>query len=536
MNQNNDLANAISYSEFWSQILKYKNYSVEKVNRYLRPKHRSSTIFPVYLKDKSKCYIGWLTYWVKKHGNKVAIRTTARNIDGQKVGVRWQPIVNFETNILSARDFEYFNFQDFGFCGTIEVEVFTEYLPKFTFPAMSLFYKNEISSAVVHSCIRFYNKDEVVNDYAIKFPQTGFDVSLGEKKKNYICFMGDSKTKYFLKLTLEFLKKKFVREVTLINSCRGKLHIIYIEEVFNCDNISSLAKVKINHNLDVFPRFYVGTLRDGFVPTLTHTFFDTSPTEIKGRASEVLLRVNNINKEKYYDSSFIVPIFPIQEFDISLRTYSQNLIFLGSIEIKVFNLQGNLLFLKKLMDRDQKVWNSTYTFKISRLLSELNLDNKKKYSIFFGFDSVKKSFPKRFKMGLNLNKKSTNEKIGTNICFAPSVQYETIFDKPFTRRWFPIGGDSNYVGTLHLTSLEKKPILKKISIHIEFINFNGKKLVKKILLNPYSSLFIDISEDRKLSEFFGKEIGWCFVNCNYYMLDAYFFSTNGEQISGDHAF
>ena len=51
-----------------------------------------------------------------------------------------------------------------------------------------MIYKNEHSCSVVHSCMRTYNSQEKINDYALNFPQTGFDISVDVKDKNYLVF------------------------------------------------------------------------------------------------------------------------------------------------------------------------------------------------------------------------------------------------------------------------------------------------------------------------------------------------------------
>ena len=77
-----------------------------------------------------------------------------------------------------------------GFCGSVEVEVFSKDPPLYSFPALTVSYEGIDSCSVVHSCIRTYNSGEVVNDHAITFPQTGFDVVLCKNNKNFVCFFG----------------------------------------------------------------------------------------------------------------------------------------------------------------------------------------------------------------------------------------------------------------------------------------------------------------------------------------------------------
>ena len=108
--------------------------------------------------------------------------------------------------------------------------------------------------------------------------------------------------------------------------------------------------------------------------------------------------------------------------------------------------------------------------------------------------------------------------------------------KPFVRRWFPLGGKKNIIATIHVTSFTKsKSITPKLLI-MEFVNYYGKKLIKKIEALDNSTVILNILKDDDLKKFFRDKIGWCFVTCNNFVLDGYFFSNKGDQLGGDHVF
>jgi hypothetical protein len=67
---------------FWSDMNPFVDLDVNRVNKYFDPRCRSSTIFPVYKVDGGRCHLSFLTYWLKKHDSKVAIRLTARDVLG----------------------------------------------------------------------------------------------------------------------------------------------------------------------------------------------------------------------------------------------------------------------------------------------------------------------------------------------------------------------------------------------------------------------------------------------------------------------
>ena len=105
-----------------------------------------------------------------------------------------------------------------------------------------------------------------------------------------------------------------------------------------------------------------------------------------------------------------------------------------------------------------------------------------------------------------------------------------------TRRWFPIGGASKIIGTIHFTDFEKKPELKYTQFSIEFISTDGDNFVRNVTLSSNQSILIDPCQDLELALFLNGEIGWCFVTASTYCIDAYYFTTEHAQIGGDHAF
>ena len=377
--------------------------------------------------------------------------------------------------------------------------------------------------------------NETDADYAIDFPQTGFDVVFEDNKLNYISFMGGDKSNYIISFSLKLHDKIITKNLEISNKRYAQLHLIILEGLFEIKNQKLTTHIDIRHDLDVFPRFYVGIIQENNVPTLTHTFFNTSETNItKKNINHVSLRATNVDNLKFFDSAFFVPVFNFRKFNTSLRTYGQNLEFNGNITLRIYTNDGNLIHQKILNDNESSNFNKSYLFNISQECEVLNLSPDTNYFIFLGFNGLKTSFPKRFKMGLNVNKKKVN--LGTNICFGPLVQADKTLDKPLTRRWFPVGGASNIIGTIHLTDFEKNPGLKSTKISIEFINTNGENLIRETALSPNQSILIDSSNDLELASFLNGKVGWCYVTASSYWIDAYYFITEHDQIGGDHAF
>jgi len=464
------------------------------------------------------------------------MRLTARSTEGDTLETAWVPVTRLASCIFDVRDFECFSEQEAGFCGSVEVEVFSEHKPLYNFPAISIFYEDSNSSSVVHSCIRTYNIDENVNDYAIGFPQTGFDVNFGEARTNYFCFIGGGQTNYKLNLTLETESNTSESALVVDNLRYGQLHVFFVEDLFKSLPGSGRGKLSIGHDLDVFPRFYAGTVAGDNVPMLTHSFFDTSYKYVlETESNAALFRGKNVDPDLYYDSAFMVPVLPNEDYRTEIRFYGQNLEFEGKIDLKVYTLSGEKVGSETLVGECQKRWLGLGGYSVSELIDELGLDDSMTYGLFVGFESEGSTFPKRFKLGLNVSKR-LGSPLGTNICFAPLVQGELTLNKPYSRRWFPVGGKKNYIGSLHFTKFSKEISQACNHVTLEFRNTKGEALIRDADARGNATLIIDVEKDQELQGFLSEDVGWCFASADSYLVDSYFLSTNAEQIGGDHAF
>ena len=369
-------------------------------------------------------------------------------------------------------------------------------------------------------------------------PQTGFDVDFHKKNLNYICFFGGYKKNYHLSIELLENDVLKVYNLKLENNIYGKSHIIYLEDVISNDDkkLFDNPKCSISHDLDdVFPRFYVGIINSRFIPTLTHTFFDTSnKVNLIKNKQEERFRVKNTNPFKYLDSSFSIPIFPINKFSTSLKSYAQNLEIKGNAFISVYSLNGQTLFNRKLSELELNDLSNIGDFDLIKIIKEANLLISSPYSLKLSFVNEEVPFPKRFKLGLNVKRNAVRR--GSNICFAPKVITESSLSKPFNRRWFPLGGTQKFIGTIHNTSFLRNEIYKKTNYKLEFINHEGEIFNKEFDLNQNESIFLDPSNDQELTKFLGNKGGWCMTKANTFFFDAYYFSMSNQLIGGDHAY
>ena len=525
-----------SYEDFWENLKGVKNEDLKNFDCYLLSKNRSSTIFPVFKASESKVYLEFLTYWLKKHGNYVVIKFSLRCIRGHILNYDYMSVTNYKS--VSYDVDRFFKNEENGFCGSVEVEVFSKSIPVYTFPAISLHFDHPHSSSVIHSCVRTYNENERPNDYAICFPQTGFDISLSTIDKNYICFFGGYQKTYKINLILEESNLTKDVSIQLDNQISGKMHLLYIEDLFSEIDLKKFTKPKVTiiHNLnDVFPRFYVGVISGGNIPTLTHTFFDTSEAILKANnVNPLKSRVDNKTHEINYDSSFIIPIFPTDMFKTSLKSYSQNLTFFGRTDLIIYSEEGQMLSSRSLKVKELEALCQMSEFDVSNELISPKILGINNYSMFFGFVDKKIPFPKRFKLGLNIKKRDSY--LGTNICFTSFAFYENSMNKPMSQKWFPLGGRNNFIASVHNTDLLINKSSEAVEFSFEFVNSCGVTLERRTMLKSNASIYFDIELDSELHSFFDNKVGWCLVKAKTYLVDAYYFSSKGRQIGGDHAY
>ena len=124
------MTDKIGYEQFWENLDSFNDFPLQGVEEFLRLENRSSTIFPVFKSSSITTYVEFLSYWLKKHGNNVIIRLTLRSIDGEQLDKRYKIVTKYKSYQLKVSD--YFSNSKDGFCGSVEIEVFSKNKPLFT--------------------------------------------------------------------------------------------------------------------------------------------------------------------------------------------------------------------------------------------------------------------------------------------------------------------------------------------------------------------------------------------------------------------
>ncbi|MEX6505913.1 hypothetical protein [Jiella sp. M17.18] len=509
-------------------------------------RNRASTIFPIFVRADTDCCLSFLSYWAWKHGTRVIIQLTLRRSDGFELGVRSFPVSDVRAHDLDIGaifEIDSFGLPE-GFSAALEVEVFSERAPLYTYPAMTLFYRSKNGLSAVHSCARTYNAGEKVADYAIGVPQTGFDVVFAEETANYVAFPLGHAGRYNLTLHLDRADGRvFTAALPPAQGGYGALNVILIEELFDAEATApGLAKIRIAHDLrDVYPRFYCGQVSRDAVPTLTHSFFDTSDRILAELdVAEEAVTAQNRSSGDLFDGAFAIPLIDPADYRTELVSYGSNKSFDGEIVVRLYGPEGRLLASRTMASRrggdgrHAAPLQGHQFLDVARLFDAELLEGGNAASVFFGFRTPDSSFPKRFKLGLNIRNKASA--LGTNICFAPHVLGPKTLEKPFNRRWMPVGGPQAILAWFSNTSLALAPDTADRTVRITVIDAAGERLGREVALRPNGWLALDPRKDAELADFLGGETGWATIEAQSYMSDAFYVSTAGTLIGGDHAF
>ena len=495
---------------------------------------RASVIFPMFFSPDNKNKIIFLNYWKMKNNLRDAVLLASlRNNQGKLIDQITRKIANepFSSEIDLERDFSNSidKINSSGFNASLEVELFFKEKAIFNYPALILNYENDHDSSYIHACLRLFNEDEFTSKENLIKKQTGFDVFLNKKLRNYIIFVCGDQSNYEFSITLETSNKKYTKCIQLVGKKKYELVEFNIDDIFyGLDLADDQIKVSIDHNIsDIYPRFYVGNYSKLSNPTTTHTFYDE-------RSVNAERKINN-KQDDVHDASFSFPILDPNLYDNSLSSYASNDIWSGKAKFQLLNFSGALLFSKTYEANDDFSLFNISRVDINSLVNHAGLDLNSRIICKVSFDCDSEYFPIRHKYGLNYSHKGVAEK-GTNICFAPTVFNNQKFEKKISRTWGPIGGPKNIIFFFNNTSNKKYKDETKNILDIKFFNSDGETLARKIFLDRDQCVEIDAQKDSELKSHFKDKVGWCFCVTDNNFYNAWYLSIGKNHIGGDHTF
>jgi hypothetical protein len=220
--------------------------------------NRASAVFPIHFEFKENdLLLSWLNYWSIKNkldSDSIVVNLRLYNNDGELVK-RAQISLEVSNNIVSMREY----IKDDVFKGMVEIEIISSLNLKFSFPAITGFYKSGSLYSCVHSAGRIRGSDEVQT--AIKTEETNWSCKFTEDITPFFHYVnGTASEDVCLLVTLyksngESVDTKEVRE--LFNPFASKIY--YIDQLFNNIGFEKDMFVGVKCSNDkVFRRMVVG--------------------------------------------------------------------------------------------------------------------------------------------------------------------------------------------------------------------------------------------------------------------------------------
>ena len=504
-----------------------------------KPVYNGSAIFPVFHTQKLQTRILFMGYWmVKKKINEIGLLVSIRNQYGDLISRYSEQIMNPAAKEIELIDLlNKSDWSDKEFIGSIELEVFSSRDLIFPYPAFVVNYYNDLSSAVVHSTGRVYEKTTDFLKKEDNVKEAGFDI-IGKKDiVSFFTFVNGNLLLEDIKLEVEFISANNKSNSIDISFDRIRPYQtvkVVLNDYFDLNNFlrGKTGTIKIKHPFtSFFPRFIAGNYnKKSQAIGVTHTFYDNSKNESPTAYWE------NVDRELMYDSAVFIPLFLSQNEYTLLQFYpiyspsihSIDLIFYSAIGEELFKIE-NFILIKK----DSKNFKS---LDFKQILEEHGEENTEKVS---GVLIVKtwndNKIPTRLKYGLNVGLKNKLLDIPTNICFASQISNLSILKKRGTFKWFPLIESSNSRAIIQNASFLKN-YSKTASIRLNYYSKDKEiSLVEEKVLAPFEQ--IEISYDDKLTEQFNNETIWITVTSDNPFVNAWYFNFNESGVvGGDHSF
>tara|TARA_B110000444_G_scaffold100129_1_gene94798 strand:+ start:270 stop:1757 length:1488 start_codon:yes stop_codon:yes gene_type:complete len=220
--------------------------------------NRASAVFPIHFMFKENdLLLSWLNYWSIKNkldSDLIVVNLRLYNNDGELVKLA-QTSLQKSNNLVSIREY----IKDDIFKGMVEIEIISSSNLKFSFPAITGFYKSGSLYSCVHSAGRIRGSDEVQT--AVKTEETNWSCKFAEGITPFFHYVnGTSSEDVCLLVTLyrsngESVDTREVRE--LFNPFASKIY--YVDQLFNNVSFEEDMFVGVKCNNDkVFRRMVVG--------------------------------------------------------------------------------------------------------------------------------------------------------------------------------------------------------------------------------------------------------------------------------------
>lgn len=500
-------------------------------------RHRASGLFPLYLSHGVRNLLVFSDYWDLRGYSDLPIILTLRTAAGDVVAQRDLISSSMRPRVIDVGTFFGIDFSGYGIGHllSVEVEVFFPTPPKFTYPAISLVYSTNEGSATVHTCLRTLNEGEQVGDPFLHSAQTGFDVHLQPGVENYCVFIFGQGGTYEFEVWFGDDEEHFKKSIT-VSGPSHSLHVLPLTypDSWDVTSLGRSPKVSIGHRaVDVFPRFFVMTRYPDFgVPSLTHTFFDVRH-ELKHAPQKIASAYIPDPPSTGHLSSLLIPVFDPSHFDTVLQFYNSVAPFRGVFRLALREMDGSILDSLTIDSFPEGFAQSRHSLAVRDAFDKLDTHETLQVELSL---LESDALPRRMKLGLDVSRhQNPRAPLGCNICFAPiTLSRSETMQRP-RHRWAPIGGELNFVTTLHNVCFSDED-RAATAFNLSFFNAEGDRLDRAVDLPPYAGAKLEVAGDQELQEFLQGKLGYVFMEAESLGYDSYFFSLDRPQVSGDHAF
>ena len=183
-------------------------------NLSYNPTFKSSAIFFIILDKHINTKISFFNYWKIKNNNRdVSCQITVRTKEGQKI-LRKFFKVKFNTYQISIKDLLKRDLKVSKFIGSIEIELYSSFDLKYSFPAIDAIYETRQGISLVHSNQRIFdNLQDNLNNQSINQIQTGFDIYYDNKNESFVSVINGPIALKHKKMKIDFFNFKVKNNV-----------------------------------------------------------------------------------------------------------------------------------------------------------------------------------------------------------------------------------------------------------------------------------------------------------------------------------
>jgi hypothetical protein len=483
----------------------------------------------------------FMGYWMlKRNIHELACIVTLRTSTGTVISRSNMMITEAKSYVVELADQLQLGglSPDSEFFGSMEIEFFSVHNLVFPFPAVVINYYGPKFCTVVHSAQRTYNDfEDMARNSETNVPESGFNIYADGEREPFISLINGPLGLKASSMQLHFVnhaQKVFQKEIAIKPLAPYETSFIYPARVYPLekflDGHPGAGKIKFHVNW-IFPRLLVGNLhKDIPAVTITHTYYDCSQACADSDYWQSV-------QEGWYPASLMIPVIVSGNHFTNIYFYTIYSPSTFSIDLEIYNSQGNLLGTKKDAALVEAPLENYHCLKLKEICQELNIATDKELGARIIARPVNDSrLPARIKIGIDVGIEGFQTPC--NICanlhpFNPALE-----NKPLSFRWSPILADQPRSFFWMMNSSPAIDYKRWTDVNLTFFRENDGETIKRTLtLGPQCFFSIAPDQDAELKAFFQGSVGWVTaVTTSPYSTCYYFAENNSGVVGGDHGF